>query len=117
MIDPDAIAALDALNEDGEADVVAEVFRLFLDDAPARLAAIRLAAAHCDAAALRRAAHALKGSAGNIGAVHVRDACLGLEQAAAEGQVDEAMVAAVEGLLPPTEAALRAVVAEREARP
>ncbi len=113
MIDPDTIAALDALNDDGEADVVSEVFRLFLADVPARLDAIALAASAGDAAALRRAAHALKGSAANIGAIHVRDTCLALEQAAVAGRIDATMVAAVSGALPPTEAALRAIIAER----
>lgn len=49
----------------------------FLDDAVQRLAAIR--AARSDTEALRRAAHAFKGSSSNIGAVELAERCFALE--------------------------------------
>ncbi len=49
----------------------------FLNDAVKRLAAIE--AARSDTEALRRAAHAFKGSSSNIGAVHLAERCRALE--------------------------------------
>ena len=46
-----------------------EVIALFLADTPARLEAIAKAIAAADATALTSAGHALKGAAGNVGAV------------------------------------------------
>ena len=116
MIDAETIAALDALNEEGETDVVSEVFRLFLADAPARVTAIRTAAAGGDTAGLRRAAHALKGSAANVGAQQVRDVCLALEHGASAGRIDAALITSLDAVMSATEAAVWTMMADREAR-
>ncbi len=115
LLDHDTIAALDALNEDGEPDVVIEIVSLFLADVPGRLQAIHAAAGAADAAALRCAAHALKGSAGNVGATALREACLAIEQQAVAGRVDDGLVRTLVDVAPQTEAALRLLVAERAA--
>jgi HPt (histidine-containing phosphotransfer) domain-containing protein len=82
VLDPNVLEALRELNQEGEPDVVSEVLRLFLDDAPEKLDAIADAITRSDAAALRRAAHALKGAAGAIGAVQFQEACRVLEETA-----------------------------------
>jgi two-component system, sensor histidine kinase and response regulator len=55
-----------------------------------RLAAIELAVTSRDAIALRSAAHALKGSAGNLSAVGLFEAAGALEKIGAEGQLEGA---------------------------
>ncbi len=68
----------------GDAALAREVLTLFAEDAPARLAALEQAFAANDVARLRRAAHAIKGSAATIGAVILSAAALDLERAAAD---------------------------------
>jgi two-component system sensor histidine kinase/response regulator len=51
-----------------EADIVAEVVSLFLQDAPERLATLQVAVERGDLDLAVRAAHTLKGSAGHLGA-------------------------------------------------
>ncbi|HXG84989.1 MAG TPA: PAS domain S-box protein [Pyrinomonadaceae bacterium] len=52
----------------GETDLVIELIDLFIDDAGKRLASLRRAVAERDASAIKREAHGLKGSSGNVGA-------------------------------------------------
>jgi two-component system sensor histidine kinase/response regulator len=52
----------------GDDRLMTELIQLFLDDLPMRLAAIKEAVTARNAAAIRSAAHALKGSAGNLSA-------------------------------------------------
>jgi HPt (histidine-containing phosphotransfer) domain-containing protein len=68
------------LTESGQPDVATQVLGLFVQDAPARLAAIDAAVETGDAARLQRSAHALKGAAGTIGATALHDACRELEE-------------------------------------
>jgi two-component system, sensor histidine kinase and response regulator len=53
--------------------------RIFLDDCPARLAAIQEGVEQRDAPALLEAAHALRGSVANFGATQAVEAALKLE--------------------------------------
>jgi HPt (histidine-containing phosphotransfer) domain-containing protein len=95
-IDRGVIDRLRQLNEDGQPDVVSEVFGLFFADAPARLDAVAAAVAARDAAGLRRAAHTLKGAAGAIGAANLQAVCRRLEEMGAHqtfDRVDEALAA------------------------
>lgn len=62
----DRAAALDRLDHDE--DLLWEVVQQFIGDAPALLVAIETAIRENDAAALRDAAHSLKGSAGYLAA-------------------------------------------------
>jgi len=74
----------------GDRELMAEIVRLFLEDYPVRLSKIRAAIDANDANALRVAAHALKGAAGNLGAVAVYEATSALEQIGADGHLDAA---------------------------
>ena len=85
-LDLDVIDRLRQLNQEGEPDVVREVFMLFLDDAPRRIAAIADAIERRDPAALLRAAHTLKGAAANIGATALQALLLELELLAKDGR-------------------------------
>src|SRR5262249_28549341 len=69
----------------GDRQLLAEISRLFVDDAPSHLARMRRALDEGDAEALRRAAHALKGAAANFDAAAVVDAARGMEEAGRAG--------------------------------
>ena len=55
----------------GDRELLVEISRLFVDDAPAHLQKIRVAIEARDGESLRRAAHGLKGAAANFDAAGV----------------------------------------------
>ncbi len=73
--------------DDEERSMTRDVVRLFTTDAPLRIQAIEQAAAAGDLPGLSRAAHALKGSASNIGAVALQTVCAHIEAQAAAGDL------------------------------
>jgi two-component system sensor histidine kinase/response regulator len=77
----------------GDDELMTEVIRLFLDDLPLRLAAIKDAVTSRNADALRSAAHTLKGSAGNLSAAGLFEAARVLERIGAESRMDAAEAA------------------------
>jgi signal transduction histidine kinase/CheY-like chemotaxis protein len=77
----------------GDHDLMTDVIRLFLEDLPIRLAAINDAVTGRNAEALRTAAHALKGAAGNLSAGGLFDAAGVLERIGAESHMDAAEAA------------------------
>src|SRR5262249_2091645 len=77
----------------GDDQLLADVIRLFLEDCPARLAAIKAAVDHGDAEAIRTSAHALKGAAGNLSASGLFEAARVLERIRAESRVQAAPAA------------------------
>jgi CheY-like chemotaxis protein len=74
----------------GDRVLMAEVIRLFLEDVPPRLAAIKAAVTGRDSEALRAAAHALRGAAANLSAARLVEAASVLERLAAGADVDAA---------------------------
>ena len=64
----------------GDRELLAEISRLFVDDAPQHLERIRHALDTHDGDALRRAAHGLKGAAANFDAEGVVSAARTLEE-------------------------------------
>jgi CheY-like chemotaxis protein len=64
----------------GDAALFAEVTRIFVEDCPARLVALREAIDARDAERIHVAAHTLKGVAGNLSARGLYDAALALEE-------------------------------------
>ena len=73
MLSPDVIDVailerLRALQVDGEPDVVEDVSRVFLEDAPDRLKSIRASVESGDPGIAERLAHSLKSSASMLGA-------------------------------------------------
>ncbi len=76
---------LDMLGEEARG-----LITLFLEDATRHLATMREAVAQGDTETLRRAAHTLKGSSGNLGAVGLSTLCQELEAMAREGVLDGA---------------------------
>ena len=72
----------------GDAELFADVIRLFLDDCPRRVAEIKRAVDLRDADLIRTSAHALKGAAGTLSATAVYDAAQTLERLGAERLLD-----------------------------
>jgi two-component system sensor histidine kinase/response regulator len=98
--DPETVAELRSLPVEGEADGLVWLAKMFAQDAPARLAALREAYARGDHEGLARQAHTLKGSAAGLGAVRLADAC---------GQLEDTLSA---NTTPPRAEALARVEAE-----
>ena len=77
-------------------DGVAEMIGIFVEDAPAHIAAIQLGAANGAIQTVRREAHALAGSASNVGLADLTEASRALQHACERaGGIDAAAVAAV----------------------
>jgi signal transduction histidine kinase/CheY-like chemotaxis protein len=73
----------------GDRELLAEISRLFVDDAPGHLDRIRTALDCSDAEALRRAAHALKGAAANFNATALVAAARQMEDIGRTAQFDD----------------------------
>jgi HPt (histidine-containing phosphotransfer) domain-containing protein len=69
------------------------VVRVFLDDCPARLAAIKAAVDSRDGELIRTSAHALKGAAANLSAQGLFEAATTLERLGAEGRIEPTQAA------------------------
>jgi HPt (histidine-containing phosphotransfer) domain-containing protein len=73
----------------GDRELLAEMIRLFADDAPQNVNRIREAIEIRDSDALRRAAHTLRGAAGNFEAADVVRAARALEEMGQSGRFDD----------------------------
>jgi signal transduction histidine kinase/DNA-binding response OmpR family regulator/HPt (histidine-containing phosphotransfer) domain-containing protein len=92
-VDPKVIEGMLVLGGGGR-DLLMKMIRIYLGDAPQRLAAIRDGMARADAVAVASAAHGLKSSSANLGASALAELCQRLERhcrggttAAADGMV------------------------------
>lgn len=113
-VDPEVIEMLASLQEPGEPDLIVELVTLFLRDTPERLRDLRQQPIepHCAA----RVAHAVKGSAGNLGASLLQELASELEQAGHRGESPAALAAltdAVYAEFARVEQHLLALVADR----
>jgi CheY-like chemotaxis protein len=113
------VADLGAVDSDEERELVATLLDLFVEQAPAAVAAVEGAAAAGDAALLQQAAHRLRGAAATLGAEPLARACGEWDEAAQEGRLpDPASVTAVlSEEVPATCAVFTALAAELRAGP
>jgi HPt (histidine-containing phosphotransfer) domain-containing protein len=74
--------------DDGQMGLLAELFGLFKDDTPSRLADLKTCQDTGDAGTASELAHALKGAAGTIGAKRMREIAQSIEKAGKAGRVD-----------------------------
>ena len=74
-VEDETIIDVECLREqfDGDKELLDEVVAIFAEDCPDRLQEASRAIAAKDSEALRRAAHSLKGAAGTLAAVEVKD--------------------------------------------
>lgn len=84
--------ALDRLRRIGGADLVRRMIELYLEAGPGRVGSIRGSAASGNIDAVERAAHSMKSSAGNLGAIRLQHTAEALESAAAAGMIDLELV-------------------------
>jgi HPt (histidine-containing phosphotransfer) domain-containing protein len=113
-LDVATVDGLRALQRPGQPDVLGRVMRAYLSSAPGLLKALRIAVTQGDAAAAHQAAHGLKSSSANIGALHLASLCRELESAARAGTLDGAgqMVPAIEAEYEVVRAAATSLVPE-----
>ena len=100
LLDEPTLANLEEL---GDRDFLACIFRLYVAQAPQALAELDAALASGDALALSRAAHSLKSMSANIGAVQLKDRVGAIERAARDGHPAGGLASladAVSGLSP-----------------
>lgn len=79
VLDLAVLNTLRQLTVPGEPDVLVEVLKLFLEEVPVRMGRLRNAWAAGNIEEVHRAAHSLKGSAGNIGAHGMFEICKQLD--------------------------------------
>ena len=78
-----SLAVLEGLKkfqQTGEPDFVTELIDLFLDDTAVQLESLRVAVSKNDVPEVRRLAHLVKGSSGNIGATGLAGLCHEMEK-------------------------------------
>jgi HPt (histidine-containing phosphotransfer) domain-containing protein len=79
VIDPQALENLRALTPGDNDEFLREIVTIFLTDTPQRIAELDASLAAADVEKFVRAAHSIKGSSSNLGAVTVRAAAEKLE--------------------------------------
>jgi HPt (histidine-containing phosphotransfer) domain-containing protein len=87
--DPSVLDELRRL-ADGRKELFTALLAAFEDETPALLLAMRSGVAEADAAKLRTAAHTLKGTAVNLGALRLAQLCAELETRARASRMDGA---------------------------
>ena len=95
-VDDEVLEMLASLQEPGEPDLLTELVTLFLRDTPVRLRDLEVRPLEPSATA--RVAHAVKGSAGNLGATHLQDLASTLEQAGRQGIAADALATMADAL-------------------
>ncbi|MGK5040883.1 ATP-binding protein [Janthinobacterium sp. GB1R12] len=91
ILDAAALQNLRAMRRPGRPDVLGRIIDLFYSDAPRLLGQLEVAAEASDAAALQLAAHTLKSSCANVGALGLSATCREIEQYARGNDVGSAL--------------------------
>ena len=87
-LDGNALDQIRTLQQKGAPDLVGEVIQLYLTDAPRLKEAMEAAGLRGDGDGLRKAAHTLKSSSANIGALGLADLCRELERIGRQGKLE-----------------------------
>lgn len=74
----------------GSPELLGELVEMFLADVPTRVTGLRAALEKGDGLQARAVAHALKGSAGQLGALRLASVAETIEHECASGQLDDA---------------------------
>jgi signal transduction histidine kinase/DNA-binding response OmpR family regulator len=111
ILDRQALGRIRALHRPGGPNLLAKVLGLYSSSSLALTEAIRTAIASKDGESIRQAAHALKSSSANVGAMAFAELCKEVEVAAAQGKVDQACLL-VDGLLAEHKKVLQALDAQ-----
>ena len=87
VVDAETIESLKSLCDPGDLTLFHDLIDTFLSDSPARLEAAQAAVATGDAEGMERAAHGLKSSSANMGALGLASLCKQIEMLGRGGQV------------------------------
>jgi two-component system sensor histidine kinase/response regulator len=90
IIDPAPLEAIRSLEAAGSEGLLGTIIGLFLEQSVELGGKITDAVSASDASSLREAAHSLKSSSANVGAMRVSSLCYDLEMAGREGTIDRA---------------------------
>ena len=74
-VDLTVLRSYENIQLDGEPDLIVELIDLYLEDARRRLAVMKLSLAKRDWLSVKREAHSLRGSSGNLGALQMALIC------------------------------------------
>jgi len=86
-VDLAVLTGFEEAQVEGEPDLVGELIDLYLEDATAKLAAMREAATKTNEALLKRISHSLRGSSANLGVRQMAALCDQLEQIKGNGSL------------------------------
>ena len=114
ILDAAALQNLRAMRRPGRPDVLGRIIDLFYSDAPRLLWQLEVAAEASDAAALQLAAHTLKSSCANVGALGLSATCREIEQYARGNDVGSALHH-IRGIQQELDRVLAALAIEKEA--
>jgi CheY-like chemotaxis protein len=92
VLDEQTLDRIRALHRPGGPNLLAKVVDLYSSNSLALAEALRTAALLKDAESVRQAAHALKSSSANVGALAFAELCKTIELAAAEGRLTDVSV-------------------------
>jgi signal transduction histidine kinase/DNA-binding NarL/FixJ family response regulator len=87
-LDGKALAEIRELGDDAAQSFLEQVVELYLESAPTLIEQLRGGLSSADAGAVRAAAHTLKSSSANVGAMQLAEMCRRLEAAARTGALD-----------------------------
>ena len=88
VIDPQTIENLRQLNPGDHDEFLREIVGIYFEDTPRRIVELEQSMASGDQAKFTRAAHSVKGSSANVGAMAVRAVAEQLEQKSKQGLGD-----------------------------
>lgn len=90
LIDPTPLDAIRALEQAGQPSLLDTIVRMFVEQSETLAGQIRDAAQAGNADAVREAAHSLKSSSANVGAMRVSELSFDLEVASRDGEMGSA---------------------------
>lgn len=89
VLDMSVVEELLSFSDDGDPELLLDLIQMFLEDGPAKVAAVQAGLANGDFDQAERAAHSLKGSSGNLGAQHLQNVCEEMQLATRQHQLEE----------------------------
>ncbi len=114
VIDMSVVEELLDLCDDRDPELLVDLIGMFLEDGPARIQSILDGLEKNDLEMVERAAHSLKGSAGNLGALKVQGHADAMQVASRQGEGDKLnqLVPSLQSDYQEAEQALRDIVAK-----
>ncbi|MEW6733027.1 MAG: two-component regulator propeller domain-containing protein [Acidobacteriota bacterium] len=88
-IDRSALERLREIDDDSSADIVGELIKIFINEAPKRIVALRQGVEEMDAKAIKFAAHGLKSSCASLGATQMATLCAKMEKESGVGSLEQ----------------------------